>query len=215
MPQRANGPARITPKFINAQRKIALQLGVRRAHAFGWAPPPGAEDTDAVLVRAGTGVILTGPNGKLVTRIGRVFFDAVPHVTETDVRDFVEGNEDNIAWMYGDGAANVTIGIGHLVENLGEAREIDLVNKHTGAPATPDEITHDFDAAHGGASDYHIDYEEGAILRLAAGEDDRLFSADFSEHFAIANDFFPMEDLPTEVQIALFDLAFQVGGPRP
>lgn len=33
-------------------------------------------------------------------------------------------------------------------ENLGEAREINLVNKHTGAPATPDEIGHDLDAVH-------------------------------------------------------------------
>ena len=98
-------------------------------------------------------------------------------VTEADVRDFVEGNEDNIAWMYGDGDVHVTVGIGHLVENLGEAKEINLVNKHTGAPATPDEIAHDFEAAEGGTSDHHLDYEDDAVLRLAAGEDGRCNAA--------------------------------------
>jgi hypothetical protein len=93
----------------------------------------------------------------------------VPQVTEADVRDFVEGNEDNIAWMYGD--VHVTVGIDHLVENLGEAKEINLVNKHTGAPATPDENAHDFEAAEDGTRDHHLDYEDDAVLRLAAGED--------------------------------------------
>jgi hypothetical protein len=120
--------------------------------------------------RAGTGVILAEPNGKPVPRKGRVFFDAVPLVTEADVRDFVE---DNIAWMYGDGRGFVTVGIGHLAENLGEAQEINLENKHTGAPATPDEIAHDFEAAEGGTSDYHLDYGDDAVLRLAAGEEGR------------------------------------------
>ena len=39
--ERAGRPARITPKFINAQRKIASLIAIRRGHAFGWAPPPG------------------------------------------------------------------------------------------------------------------------------------------------------------------------------
>ena len=69
-PEGARRPARIRPKFSNAQRKIASLLAIRRGHAFGWVPPPGADDTDAVLVRAGTGVILTGPSGKPVTRMG-------------------------------------------------------------------------------------------------------------------------------------------------
>ena len=79
----------------------------------------------------------------------------------------------NIAWMYGDGRGFVTVGIGHLAENLGEAQEI----KHTGAPATPDEIAHDFEAAEGGTSDYHLDYGDDAVLRLAAGEDGRRNAA--------------------------------------
>jgi len=30
---------------------------------------------------------------------------------------------------------------------------------------------HDFEAAEGGTRDHHLDYEDDAVLRLAAGED--------------------------------------------
>jgi hypothetical protein len=187
-------------------------LIVRRSHLFGWAPLPRGQETDHVLVRAGTGVILTGPGGKPVTAMGRIIYDTFDPVDVDDVRDFVTGNEGNRSWMYGDGRGFVTIGFGHLVENLGEAQGLNLANKDTGGAATADEVEHDFGAAQTGTSNIADDYEAGAILRLAPGVDDTLFYEDFPTHFDVANDFFPMEDLPTEVQIALFDLAFQIGG---
>ena len=36
--------------------------------------------------------------------------------------------------------------------------------------------------------------------------------SDFNSHIQIADAFFPLDQLPQPVQIALFDLAFQVGG---
>ena len=144
--------------------------------------------------------------------MGRIFYDTFDPIGIEDARTFVTGNEGNKPWMYGDGGGNVTIGFGHLVENLGEALEINFVNKHTSAPATDLEIAHDFEAAEAGTSAYAPDYEEDALLHLATGEDSRLFGADFPVHLKIADEFFPLEDLPTEVQVALFDLAFQVGG---
>ena len=70
------------------------------------------------------------------------------------------------------------------------------------APATDLEIAHDFEAAEAGTSAYAPDYEEDALLHLATGEDSRLFGADFPVHLKIADEFFPLEDLPTEVQVA-------------
>ena len=158
--------------------------------------------------------MLTGPDGKPVTAMGQIFCDTFDPIGIEDARTFVIGNEGNKPWMYGDGDRNVTIGFGHLVENLGEAQELNLVHKTTNAPATAVEIEHDFEAAESGTSDIADGYEEDAVLRLAAGEDSRLFSADFPVHLKIADDFFPLEDLPPEVQIAMFDLAFQIGSPR-
>ena len=86
--------------------------------------------------------------------------------------------------------------IGRLVENLGEALEINFVNKHTGAPATDLEITHDFEAAKAGTTNDAEDYEDDAILHLATGEDNRLFSADFPVHLNVADEFFRWKTSP-------------------
>ena len=48
---------------------------------------------------------------------------------------------------------------------------------------------------------------------MAAGEVDRLFDADFVGHLAAAEKFFSLDFLPHPVQVGLFDLAFQRGGP--
>ena len=75
-----------------------------------------------------------------------------------------------------------------MVENLGEALEINFVNKHTSAPATAAEIAHDFEAAETGTSAFAPDDEEGAILHLATGEEDDLFAALRRRNWAGAGD---------------------------
>ena len=108
--------------------------------------------------------------------------------------------------------SNVTVGIGHLVPSLGAAQAIAFVNKFTELPGTPDEIAKDFEFARTLGSALASDYEDPTILRLAAGEVDRLFDDDFIVHVAVAENFFSLDFLPHPVQIALFDLAFQTGG---
>jgi GH24 family phage-related lysozyme (muramidase) len=94
--------------------------------------------------------------------MGRIIYDTFDPVDVDDVRDFVTGNEGNRSWMYGDGRGFVTIGFGHLVENLGEAQGLNLANKDTGGAATADEVEHDFGAAQTGTSNIADDYEAGS-----------------------------------------------------
>ncbi|MCH8112026.1 MAG: hypothetical protein IH905_08770 [Proteobacteria bacterium] len=48
-------------------------------------------------------------------------------------------------------------------------------------------------------------------LELSQADIDSLVQADFKTHIQIADAFFSLDTLPQPVQIALFDLAFQVG----
>ena len=211
-PTRPGQQPKITPKFTRAQLVIANAMAVRFRRAYGWAPPP-KQGTGSVLVAAGKGIILADPKGKPVTRPGKVLLHPVRRITSSDVRPFVEQNEGNVPHLYGDSRGNVTVGIGHLVPDLGAAQAIALINKFTGVPATPDEVARDFEIARTLGSELASDYEDPTILRLGPGEADRLFEVDFIVHFSAADNFYSMEFLPAPVQIGLFDLAFQRGGP--
>jgi len=188
-------------------------MAVRFRRAYGWAPPPKL-GTGSVLVAAGKGIILTDRKGKHINRHGKVLTHPVRKITNSDVRSFVENNEGTVPHLYGDRRGNVTVGIGHLVPNLGAAQAIAFVNKFTGLPGTPDEIAQDFEFARTLGSDLASDYEDPTILRLAPGEVDRLFDDDFVVHLPLADNYFSLDFLPHPVQIARFDLAFQIGGPR-
>ena len=212
-PTHAGPQPKITPKFEAAQLAITKAMAVRFRRAFGWAPPPNL-GTGSVLVVAGKGIILTDRKGKHINRHGKLLTHPVRKITNSDVRSFVENNEGTVPHLYGDRRGNVTVGIGHLVPSLGAAQAIAFVNKHTGLPGTPDEIAKDFEFARTLGSDLASDYEDPTILRLAPGEVGRMFDDDFIVHAALAESFFSLDFLPHPVQIALFDLAFQVGGPR-
>ena len=79
-PTRPGQQPKITPKFTSAQLAIANALTVRSRQTYGWAPPPKL-GTGSVLVVAGKGIILTGPNGKHVSRPSMVLPVPVSKIT--------------------------------------------------------------------------------------------------------------------------------------
>ena len=106
----------------------------------------------------------------------------------------------------------MTIGNGHAIFQPQGAHRLPSVRRDTGAPATQAEIDKDYNAVFG-ITNYKASYFASLTeLKLSQADIDSLLQTDFTKHIKIADAFFPLDQLPQPVQIALFDLAFQVGG---
>ncbi len=209
-PSRPGQQPKITPKFTSAQLAIANALTVRSRQNYGWAPPP-KQGTGSVLVVAGKGIILTDPKGKHVTRPSKVLPMPVSKITLADAFSFTFANEGRIPHMYADSIGVVTVGIGHAIFRPQGAHRLPFVRKDTGAPATQAEIDKDYNAVVGIANHVANFFDPLTELELSQADIDSLVQADFNTHIQIADAFFPLDQLPQPVQVALFDLAFQVG----
>ena len=114
--------------------------------------------------------------------------------------------------MYADSIGVVTVGIGHAIFQPQGAHRLPFVRKDTGAPATQQEIDKDYSAVVGTTNHVASFFDSLTELELSQADIDSLVQADFNTHIQIADAFFSLDTLPQPVQIALFDLAFQVGG---
>jgi GH24 family phage-related lysozyme (muramidase) len=161
---------------------------------------------------AGKGIILTGPNGKHVIRPSKFLPMPVSKITQSDAFNFTRGNENNFEHMYADSEGNVTVGIGHAIFQPQGAHRLPFVRKDTGAAATQAEIDKDYNAVDGITNHVASYFASLTDLELSQTDIDGLFQSDFNTHIKVADAFFPLDQLPQPVQIALFDLAFQTGG---
>ncbi len=209
-PTRPGQQPKITPKFTSAQLAIATALTVRSRQNYGWAPPP-KQGTGSVLVVAGKGIILTGPTGKHVTRPSKFLPMPVSMITLSDAFNFTFANEGNVPHMYADSIGVVTVGIGHAIFQPQGAHRLPFARKDTGTAATQAEIDKDYNAVDGITNHKASFFASLTDLELSQADIDSLVQADFNTHNQIADAFFSLDQLPQPVQIALFDLAFQVG----
>lgn len=213
-PTRPGQQPKITPKFTSAQLAIANALTVRSRQTYGWAPPPTTPATGSVLVVAGKGIVLTGPKGQPVTRPSKFLPMPVSKITLADAFSFTFGNEGRVPHMYADSGGVVTVGIGHAIFQPQGAHRLPFVRKDTGAAATQAEIDKDYNAVDGITNHVARFFDSLTELELSQADIDSLVQADFNTHIQIADAFFSLDQLPQPVQIALFDLAFQVGGGK-
>ncbi len=213
-PTRPGQQPKITPKFTSAQLAIATALTVRSRPTYGWAPPPTTPATGSVLVVAGKGIILTGPTGKHLTRPSKFLPMPVSKINLSDAFNFTFANEGNVPHMYADSIGVVTVGIGHAIFQPQGAHRLPFVRKDTGTAATQPEIDKDYNAVFGTTNHVASFFDALTDLELSQADIDSLVQADFNTHIQIADAFFSLDQLPQPVQIALFDLAFQVGGGK-
>ena len=161
---------------------------------------------------AGKGIILTGSTGTPVTRPSKFLPMPVSKITLSDAFSFTFANEGRIPHMYADSIGVVTVGIGHAIFQPQGAHRLPFVRKDTGAAATQAEIDKDYNAVVGITNHVASYFDPLTELELSQTDIDGLVQADFNTHIQIADAFFSLDQLPQPVQIALFDLAFQVGG---
>ncbi|MCF6338768.1 MAG: hypothetical protein L3J84_12605 [Gammaproteobacteria bacterium] len=122
--------------------------------------------------------------------------------------------EGNVPHMYLDTEGHVTIGVGHLVRNLTVALKLNLVVGKTGAIATKEQITADYEAVKkqwkaDTAAPYYKKYTQ---LIMKEVEVKRLTN----KHIKNFNDelkrLFPdFDGYPAEVRLALLDMIFNLG----
>lgn len=134
----------------------------------------------------------------------------MPLITPADYRAIAERHEGRVAHMYLDTVGVVTIGIGHALRNL-----IDAGAALSGFGT--DAIIADWDAVKampaGRVAAY---YAAHTHLRLSDAEIDALFERDCREKIdGLADAFYAqamaLELMPAPVQLALLDMAFNLG----
>ena len=197
--------------FKTTEREIALTLIKKKPKQFGWAIPktgPGS-----ILVEAKTGVILTSPDNKPVWRQQPVTIPPQAIVSKPLLAGEILGSEGRASHMYADFLGKPTIGVGHLIENLGEAQNLPFVYKTSGNSASVADIATEFTliAAFGQHNFPASHFDPLTDLELSDPDIDQILEADLTQHMGIANSFFALTKLPQWVQIGLIDLAFQVG----
>ncbi len=218
-----------TAALQRAEQAVAQGAVGNRHATYGWANDPNGPG--AIFVQARTGAIIVGTDNRPIRRTGKLARPVYRVISPDMAREFTGDaeNENEVPTMYADSAGNVTVGIGHLLTSAAAAKALPFVFTAGGQRAPGVVIERVFEAVkarHQAAYQQFKErapgekfpgltfgaYEADAIVRLGAAAIGDLFAADFAVHFDVADEFYPMENLPPPVQVALFDLAFQVGG---
>ncbi len=133
------------------------------------------------------------------------------------LRTKLEKYEDNIAHMYLDIDGNITIGVGHLIPSLKAAQRLNLVVLKTGARATRAQIKTDYEAVQkqrqsNALASYYKKYTK---LIMMVPEVNRLTNQHINKFYQELTRIYPdFDNYPTEVQLALFDMIFNLGMPN-
>ncbi|HLY80646.1 MAG TPA: hypothetical protein VKQ70_14795 [Caulobacteraceae bacterium] len=126
--------------------------------------------------------------------------------------------EHDVAFMYLDTKGNVTVGIGVKLEDSKDTRSIRFVHRIDGKLASDEEKEAAFNAVH----DARIligrnarEFQSKTDLALAPGESARLFSSRLETAENQCRDLFKAwDDFPRPAQVALLDMAYNMGKGR-
>jgi hypothetical protein len=188
----------------------------------------GASGKDPILV-ARDGSVLLGLAGKPIK-------DSKPNppkrfseVSASAVMREIEKSEGRASHLYLDTRKNVTIGVGHRVQNMSELNSFRMVRRESAPPQlgmlgrgasnrdkVADYVVLDKTVKRKiGSKGTAAIQKKYTQLDLAPEEIDRIFRADYREHRDRANRLFTLTCLPPDAQIGLIDLVYQEGGSGP
>jgi GH24 family phage-related lysozyme (muramidase) len=187
---------------------------VRRGKA-GWVNVP--SKPVAALVEKGTGCVLVDSRGSLVLR-RRIMLPSKPGINKgTFLRHLrSQGIEEYVPHMYLDTDGNVTVGIGHLVEDVDEAKALSFIKRDTNVGATATEIEQDFNRVKQSGLVNAIAPAFKPLTSLTMTEADAVNLAlkDMEEFLKILRDpkYFPEFDTyPELAKMGILNLAYNVG----
>lgn len=137
----------------------------------------------------------------------------MPAPTFDEIKGFIAPSEGNISHMYVDTKGYVTVGIGNMVPDAKAATALAFVNRTTNNPATSAEITAEFDGvAKQPKGKIARHYRQFTSLDLSDVEVNQLFQKRI-EGFQkqLKTSYSKYDSYPSAVQLALLDMAFQLG----
>lgn len=136
-------------------------------------------------------------------------------VTETEkatLRSKMEKYEGRTNYMYLDSKGLVTVGVGHLIKDIASAQTMSF-KKSDNKPASKDEIKADYEAVKKQPSNRLASfYKKHTKLHLADADINTLTNKHIDNFEGELKKIFPdFSTYPSEVQLALFDIIFNVG----
>ncbi|WP_413112114.1 hypothetical protein [Thaumasiovibrio sp. DFM-14] len=136
------------------------------------------------------------------------------------VKDKLEEYEGRISHMYLDSEGYVTIGVGHYISDVDSAIELSMIVDETGLEATEQEIENEFNTilGQGQTGDRGARYySRFASLHITRETMDELTDEHLQEFQRGLEVIYGAEELysyPADVQVALFDMIFNLGQTR-
>ncbi len=181
----------------------------------GWVNDPGK--SHAVLVEARTGCLVLDSKGKAITK-PKTTLPPKPGINQSAFLRHLrsQGIEEYVPHMYLDTEGNVTVGIGHLVEDVDEAKALSFIKRGTNVGATATEIEQDFNRVKQSGLVNAIAPAFKPLTSLTMTEADAVDLAlkDMEEFLKILRDpkYFPeFETYPALAKMGILDLAYNVG----
>lgn len=123
--------------------------------------------------------------------------------------------EGRIEHMYKDTTGFVTVGVGHLLQDLKAAQALDFIHQASAKKATADEIKDDFEAILAAPAGLFAPlYKKYTKLRLTSTAIEELTNShidSFEKELSRLYGHVEFLRFPSEVKLALFDMIFNLG----
>lgn len=121
--------------------------------------------------------------------------------------------EGCVTHMYLDSVGKVTVGVGNMLPDAASAAKLNFVVRATRAKATPEQVQADFNAVSGQPRGYRANwYKQHTALDFPVMEADRLLDRRIAEfRLQVRGRFRQFDSYPTSAQMAILDMAFNLG----
>ncbi len=207
---RGGGPAKPEAQIVKEMVKVGQA---------GWVNP--IRTGKATLVQRGTGCVLKGANRQDIQGT-RFAFKSTPPLSKSRFVSFARSTvgEDFVAHMYLDKKGNVTVGIGHLVSDLQEARRLanqyQFTKKGTNSGSSAADLANDFNAVKNSGMTGFLAHNFAPLTghEMTLAEATRLFDDDVNIKLRElkARVAFPEFDTyPPVAKLGLVDMSFTLG----
>ena len=201
----------------SANKEAIIVDGLVKDGRAGWANDP--KGTGSILVERATGCVFWSSDGNPIRRQQREKFPPADRIDKGKFRAHVGFFEGVVQYMYLDVKFNVTVGIGHLIEDVAKAEELPFYRRHSKANPHPIHVKNAFDEvrrnralAQYGASAF----KDITQLDLDLTDIEALFDADiagFKKLFGSGTGqrFEDFWTYPAGAQMGMLDIAYTMG----
>ena len=207
---------KIQQAAVKALPKIVEKL-VKSGRA-GWANDPDVPG-GAVLVERGTGCVLMDPQGNVFQRTAPVSHPPTPDINDATFIQHLKdaGNELYVPYMYKDQEEHVTVGIGTLLEDAQEAKDLPFVERGTNKKAHKNHIINAFNKVKNSpisGKNGHLNFKP--VTNIVISEADAFSKASkdmmaFIGELKMQRFFREFDTFPVTAKMGLLDMIYTLG----